>query len=66
VANIADYHFYHGAALSLIVSEGSFTGLARMQDIGASVYAINHDIGLFIKHSTIDISPWQFTFLADH
>ncbi len=63
---ISDYHFYHGAALSLIVSEGQFTGLARIEDTAGVAYAVNHDIGLYMKHSTMEESPWQFTFTPEH
>jgi hypothetical protein len=63
---IPEYHFYHGAALSLIVSTGNFTGLSRVQGIRASAYAINNSIGILIKHTTNDISPWQFNFMPDH
>ena len=63
--SIAEYHFYHGAALSVLVSRIEFTGLSRITDIGPA-YAVNNVIGLYIKHSTIKLSPWQFTFTQDH
>lgn len=63
---VREYHFYHGAALSQIVSEGEFTGLARLSECGSGAYAINHDKGVYIKHSTKSDGPWQFTFSQDH
>jgi hypothetical protein len=63
---IAEYHFYHGVALSLIVSRGEFTGLARIPKIGGAAYAINHDIGVYIKHATNSFGPWQFNFHPEH
>jgi len=63
---IPEYHFYHGAALSLIVSQGQFTGLARMPELGKAAYAVNHDTGIYIKHATTSSSPWQFIFKPDH
>lgn len=62
---IPDFHFYHGAAISQIVALGTFTGLARFEG-GSAAYAINHDIGLYIKHSTLKNGPWQFNFSAEH
>ncbi len=41
-------------------------GLARVEQFGSGAYAVNHDIGVFIKHTTHDDSPFQFTFSADH
>jgi hypothetical protein len=63
---IPDYHFYHGAALSLIVAQGEFTGLAKMPALGTAAYAVNHDIGVYIKHTTNSLSPWQFNFKPEH
>ena len=48
---IAKKHFFHGAALSLVTARGEFTGLARLEDLGAAAYAVNHNIGMFIKHT---------------
>lgn len=62
---IADYHFYHGAALSVLVSRNEFTGLSRITDLGPA-YAINNMIGLYVKHASNKRSPWQFTFHPDH
>ncbi|MBI4797068.1 MAG: hypothetical protein HY790_14735 [Deltaproteobacteria bacterium] len=63
---ISDYHFYHGAALSLIVSRGEFTGLARIKDAGSAAFAVNHDIAVYVKHATNSSSPWQFNFHPEH
>lgn len=62
---IGEYHFYHGAALSVLVSRTEFTGLSRIVDIGPA-YAVNNVIGLYVKHTTRNDSPWQFTFTPDH
>lgn len=62
---IARYHFYHGAALSMLVSRNEFTGLSRITDLG-SAYAINNVVGLYVKHATNGSTPWQFTFIPDH
>lgn len=62
---IPDYHFYHGLALSVLISRNAFTGLSRITDIGPA-YAVNNMIGLYIKHASNNRSPWQFTFHPDH
>jgi hypothetical protein len=63
---IADYHFYDGAALSLITGRGEFTALTRFPDVAGRAYAVNHDIGIYVKHSTTDGTRWQFTFAPEH
>ena len=63
---IADYHFYDGAALSLITSRGEFTALARFPDAAGRAYAVNHDIGIYVKHASNNGIRWQFTFAPDH
>jgi hypothetical protein len=62
---ISEYHFYHGAALSILVSRTEFTGLSRIPDLG-SAYAVNNAVGLYIKHASRANGPWQFTFAPDH
>jgi len=63
---IPQYHYYHGAALSIITEPGEFTGLARTPVYGAGAYAVNHNIGIFIKHTTHEDSPFHFTFSPEH
>jgi hypothetical protein len=59
-------HFYHGAALSLIAARGEFTGVTRLPDYGTSACAVNHNVGIYVKHTKEDHGPWQFNFLPDH
>ncbi|MCJ7577199.1 MAG: hypothetical protein MUO91_01980 [candidate division Zixibacteria bacterium] len=61
---IPEFHFYHGVALSKLVSHNQFTGLTRITNPG-SAYAVNNAFGLHIKHSTKPKGPWQFTFTPD-
>ena len=63
---IADYHFYDGAALSLITDRGDFTALTRFPDVAGRAYAVNHDRGIYVKHSTKRGPRWQFTFFPEH
>jgi hypothetical protein len=66
MAKIAEFHSYEGQALSLITSEGKFTGLARIKDISGRAWAVNHDRVMYVKHSTANRSPWVFTFAPEH
>lgn len=63
---IANYHFYDGAALSLITDRGEFTALTRFPDVAGRAYAVNHDKGIYVKHSTTNGTHWQFTFAPEH
>jgi hypothetical protein len=64
---IPDYHYYQGAALSLLTSEGGFTGLARIDqannhDVAGHAWALNHDKAIYMKHSTVSGQHWTFNF----
>src|SRR6266496_3722016 len=63
---IADYHFFDGAALSLITGRGEFTALTRLPDLSGRAYAVNHDTGIYVKHATTGTTRWQFTFVPEH
>ena len=63
---IAEKHFYHGAALSLIAARGEFTALRRLREECRSAYAVNDNVGIYVKHSKAEYGPWQFNFLPDH
>lgn len=56
--------FYHGSALTQIVEDPSFTALNKA-DTKYGHYLINNNIRLLIKHSTIENSPWPYTFQPD-
>jgi hypothetical protein len=61
---IADYKFYHGAALAELVSlkTGPLTIDELNEDGRLSSYILDGIVGLQIKHSANRIHPWQFTF----
>src|ERR1700759_225921 len=63
---IARKSYYRGAALSGIVDRGEFTALPSLSDIGSGAYLVNHNIGLFIKHTEKTGSPWVFGFHPEH
>lgn len=61
---INDKDFYHGAVLMKIVEDDSFSALNKADDKYGH-YIVNTDRRLFVKHSGLDESPWQFTFQPD-
>jgi hypothetical protein len=64
---IDTYHYYHGAALALIAENSSFTSINKFPGINShSAYLLNHNVALYIKHSTMDGSRWRFNFTPDH
>jgi hypothetical protein len=63
---LREYEFYHGAALSRLLSITGELRLVRLSEVGAGCYAINDRIGALIKYATDRLTPWSFTFHADH
>lgn len=64
---IREYHKYHGAALALIAEHEQFSSINKLREFDArSVYVINHDRALYVKHCTADDNAWNFTFAPEH
>lgn len=65
---IRDHELYHGAALLKLLSSGALPIEAKPFSASAnnSAYVINEKIGLYIKHSSLRMSPWAFTFQPAH
>jgi hypothetical protein len=64
---IKEFEFYHGAALLRLTSsfdDGAW--IVRRNDIGAGCYALDGEVGLYVKYSTARMTPWQFSFAAAH
>lgn len=59
-----DYTFFHGHALVRLIQNPETYGIEIIH--GNNCYLINKKSGIYLKHSTKRISPWQFTFLPDH
>lgn len=61
---ISDYKLYQGAVLAQLIDEiDEPVSIEDLREEGRqSAYIINERIGLYIKHSTARLSPWQFTF----
>ncbi len=65
---ISQKSFYHGAALIEITRHKSFTSMnLAPHSTSSSAYQVNHDIGIYIKHTTkTNQDSWRFTFTPSH
>jgi hypothetical protein len=63
---LREYEFYHGAALTRLVSIAEAVYVARLDEVGSGCYALNQKIGALIKYATDRMTPWSFTFTAEH
>jgi len=61
---IAEYKFYHGAALvEIIDAKPGPLSIDELNENGRlSSYILNGKVGIQIKHSANRLHPWQFTF----
>jgi hypothetical protein len=64
---IREFEFYHGAALTKVAHyNGQNVSIKSYPTPSRASYVINKDIGLYIKHSSNRMTPWQFSFLDVH
>lgn len=63
---IKDYEQYHGIALSRIAHKYGKLNISTDFNNDNSSYLLNNEIGLYIKFSKKRLTPWQFSFNADH
>ncbi|WP_143088031.1 hypothetical protein [Nitratireductor indicus] len=65
---IPEYRLFHGAAICALIDQSPF-GLT-IGHLGADgrsgFYIINQIVGLYIKHSTARLTPWQFSFTGQN
>lgn len=61
---IQEKDYYHGAALTQITEDPSFTALNKA-DAKYGHYIINNNIRLLVKHTKNNVSPWYFTLQPD-
>lgn len=59
-----DYTFFHGHVLVRLIQDPRTRGVELYR--GNNCYLVNKKSGIYLKHSTKRISPWQFTFLPEH
>ena len=63
---IRDFEFFHGAALARLVHAGGRLTMGSFREASRAAYVVNDECGLYLKHSSSRMSPWQFTFLRRH
>lgn len=63
---IKDFEKHHGVVFSRLIH--MYEGIKITADINQdnSSYIINDKLGFYIKHSAKRLTPWQFTFKAQH
>ena len=63
---VREQEFYHGIALlRAIASCDDAIKIGRRDDVGSGCYAVA-GIGIQVKYATDRLSPWQFSFTAEH
>ena len=63
---VREFEFFHGAALARLISIAKNLQVERLNEIGAGCYLFNQTIGSMIKYATDRMTPWGFTFKAEH
>jgi hypothetical protein len=60
----SDYKLYQGAVFTELLDDvdKSLSIRAVREEGRLGAYIIDERIGLYIKHSAVRLSPWQFTF----
>jgi len=64
---IKEFEFFHGVVFSRLLH-----GTQRLVSIRAfhpesnAAYVVDDSIGIYIKYSSKRMTPWRFTFSADH
>lgn len=63
-----NYQFYHGALLHEIIisAEREIRIVSRNFHGRPDAYVINRTVGLLIKYSSAQLTPWLFTFAKEH
>jgi len=64
---IPEYERYHGIVLRSLIVESSVPITIQSADSFGWVncFQLNDRVGLFVKHSSKRLAPWQFTFNSD-
>ena len=59
---IDDFEKYHSIALYSLIQKNDFDINLKKLDFSKSAYLINGKTGLYVKHSSARLSPWNFGF----
>ena len=65
---ITEVDRYHGVVLRLIVTNSDKpVSIGRCDTHGRlNSYSLNESVGMYVKHSTKRLPPWNFSFTIDH
>jgi len=64
---IKEYEFYHGVVFTkLIHGIDEISCVRAYNKTNNAAYVLNEGVGLYIKHSSKRMSPWNFSFLKSH
>jgi hypothetical protein len=64
---INEFKSYHGSAFADLIDESAVPiKLFRPNLLNNSYYLLDDEIAFYVKHSTKRLTPWRFTFHADH
>ena len=59
---VDDFEKFHGVALQSLVSSFDAAVLIKKTSFSRSAYLINKSTGLYIKHASARLTPWNFSF----
>ncbi|HEX7026040.1 MAG TPA: hypothetical protein VF268_02275 [Gammaproteobacteria bacterium] len=64
---IKEFEFFHGLVFARILHATQRPlSLKPFKSVSNSSYVVNDVIGIFIKYSSKRMTPWRFTFKAEH
>ena len=64
---IHEFKTYHGSAFVELIDDSKTPISILRPDLNKnSLYELNGEIGLYLKHSVKRLSPWRFTFQPEH
>jgi hypothetical protein len=64
---IHEFKAYHGSAFLELIDDSTTPISVLRPDLNKnSLYELNGEIGLYLKHSVKRVSPWRFTFQPEH
>jgi hypothetical protein len=65
---LKEYEKYHGTVLRALVASSQEALNIGVDDIHGRIngYVINQKVGIYIKHSSKRLTPWNYTFTEEH
>ena len=63
---LKEYEFYNGVVLNRLIRKGNPIKIDVFPTSGNNSFMINDKVGLYIKYSSKNISPWRFSFTKEH